>query len=135
MKHLFQKGSIGIWSLPQTLFHTYEFPTILGRQLAQELLGTLNDKYEMELDDNELTEWQTNKKELLVMKPYDSRWLHTAFAVDWIEDNHNNWMKLANKFLETSKHTPTEQDIVRNLKSLLNEPEILVDLALTTGIF
>lgn len=44
-------------------------------------------------------------------------------------------MKLADKFLETSKHTPTERDIVGNLKSLLNEPEILVDLALTAGFF
>jgi hypothetical protein len=62
----------------------------------------------MELDNNELTEWQTNKKELLVMKPDDSRWLYTAFAVDRIKNNHDNWMKLADKFLESSKHMPTE---------------------------
>jgi hypothetical protein len=31
MKHLFQKGSVGIWSLPQMLFLTYEFQSILGR--------------------------------------------------------------------------------------------------------
>jgi hypothetical protein len=135
MKHLFQKGSIGIRSLRQMLFLTYEFQSTLGRPLARELLGTLNDKYKMELDDNELTKWQTNKKELLVMKPDNSRWLYTAFAVDWIKNNHDNWIKLADKFLETSKHMPTERDIVRNLKSLLNEPEILVNLALTAGFF
>ncbi len=38
-------------------------------------------------------------------------------------------------FLETSKNTPTEWDIVRNLKSLLNKPEILINLALTPGFF
>jgi hypothetical protein len=135
MKHLFQKGSVGIRSLPQMLFLTYEFQSILERRLARELLGTLNDEYEMELDDDELTKWQTNKKELLVTKPDDSSWLYTAFAVDRIENNRDNWIKLADKFLETSKHTPTERDIVGNLKSLLNEPEILVDLALTAGFF
>jgi hypothetical protein len=95
----------------------------------------LNDEYEMELDDDELTEWQTNRKELLVTKPDDSRWLYTVFAIDWIKNNYDNWIKLANTFLETSQHTPTEQDIVGNLKSLMNEPEILIDLALTAGFF
>jgi hypothetical protein len=76
--------------------------------MARKLLGTLNDEYEMELDEDELTEWQANKKKLLVTKPDDSRWLYTAFAVDWIENNCNNWMQLANKFLKTSKHMPTE---------------------------
>jgi hypothetical protein len=73
MKHLFQKDSIGIWSFTQMLFLTWEFQSILGRWLSRELLGTLNDEYEMELDDNELTEWQTNKKKLLVTKPDDLR--------------------------------------------------------------
>jgi hypothetical protein len=63
------------------------------------LLGTLNDKYELELDDNELTEWQTNKKELLVMKPDDLRWLYTAFAVDRIKNNRDNWKNLLISFL------------------------------------
>jgi hypothetical protein len=31
MKHLFQKGAVGIWSLPQMLFLSYEFQSILGR--------------------------------------------------------------------------------------------------------
>jgi hypothetical protein len=81
------------------LFLTYEFQSILGRRLARELLGTLNDKYELELDDNELTEWQTNKKELLVMKPDDLRWLYTAFAVDRIKNNRDNWKNLLISFL------------------------------------
>jgi hypothetical protein len=62
----------------------------------------------MELDDDELTKWQTNKKELLVMKPDNLRWLYTAFAIDRIKNNCDNWIKLANKFLETSQHLPTE---------------------------
>jgi hypothetical protein len=45
----------------------------------------------MELDDDELTEWQTNKKELFVMKPDDSRWLYTAFAIDRIKNNRDYW--------------------------------------------
>ncbi len=81
MKRLFQKGSVGVQSLPQMLFLTYKFQSILGRWLARELLGTLNDEYKMELDEDELTKWQAKKKELLVMKPDDSRWLYTAFAI------------------------------------------------------
>ena len=99
------------------------------------MLGTLNDEYEIELDEDELTEWQANKKEMLVTKPDDSRWLYTAFAIDWMEHNINNWMKLTDKFLENPKHTPTERDIVGNLKSLMGEPEILIDLTLTAGFF
>jgi hypothetical protein len=53
----------------------------------------------MELDDDELTEWQTNKKELLVMKPDDSRWLYTAFAIDQIKNNRDNWINLPISFL------------------------------------
>jgi hypothetical protein len=53
----------------------------------------------MELDDDELTEWQTNKKELLVTKPDDSRWLYTAFAVDRIKNNRDNWKNLLISFL------------------------------------
>jgi hypothetical protein len=53
----------------------------------------------MELDDDELTEWQTNKKELLVMKPDDLRWLYTAFAVDQIKNNRDSWINLPISFL------------------------------------
>ena len=139
MKHLFEKGSVGIRSLPQMLFLGNEFQqTVLGRRLTRELLDELKGQYELELDEIELTVWQVETAkhpEMLLMKPDDARWLYTAFAVDRLERNLEPWKRLADSFLESGKHTATERDIVGNFKSLLVEPEVLVDLSLTAGFF
>jgi hypothetical protein len=94
--------------------------------------------YELELDEDELEEWQTkmkDHKEMLLMKPDDARWMYTAFAVNRLERNLELWKTLADKYLESKIHTPTEKDIIGNFISLMEEPEVLVDLALTAGFF
>jgi hypothetical protein len=139
MKHLFRKGAVNVRSLPQMLFLGNEFQqTILGRRMTRELLDSVREMYELELDEDEIEEWQAkmkDHKEMLLMKPDDARWMYTAFAVDRLERNLELWKTLADKYLESKIHTPTEKDIVGNFISLMEEPEVLVDLALTAGFF
>jgi hypothetical protein len=72
-------------------------------------------------------------KEMPLMKPNDARWMYTAFAVNRLEQNLELWKTLADKYLESKFHTPTEKDIIGNFFSLMEEPEVLIDLALTAG--
>jgi hypothetical protein len=101
MKHLFQKARFRWHSelTPNALPHLQI--SVYTMEKARELLGTLNDEYEMELDEDELTEWQANKKKLLVTKPDNLRWLYTACAIDQIKNNYDNWMKLATGFFRS----------------------------------
>lgn len=140
MKHLYESGTVGIRSMPQCVFlgHLIQ-EDVLGRRLSRESLDELWEKCQIEMDEDEDENRERLRQaaehpDMLLKKPDDSRWLYTAFAVDRLERNFDLWYTLADKFLET-KHTQTQRDIVSNFKSLLDEPEILVDLALTAGFF
>ena len=92
-----------------------------------------------EVDENTLIEWfkeLTEKKEdLLQMKPDDGRWWYTAVAAVRLARNRLLWIQLTDSYLEKEHLTPVQRDIAGNLKSMLDEPEILADLYLLACFF
>jgi hypothetical protein len=106
--------------------------------MTRELLGELEASFQLELDEEELTAWLSEVAKYpdkLVEKPDDSRWLYTAVAIDRLYRYLDLWRNLLDKCLSMEKLTSMERDIVGNLKSLLHEPKVLIDLSLTAAFF
>jgi hypothetical protein len=137
MKHVFGAGGVGTRNIAQLLFLAYTVQSSLGRRMTRELLDEMKDSGH-DLSEEDFLAWIKELKanpDMLLTMPNDARWWYTAIAVDRLMRNLHLWKKLAKEYNSQSNLTTTERDIGGNFVSLLEEPEVMVDLALLAGFF
>jgi hypothetical protein len=121
------------------LFLAYTVQSSLGRRMTRELLDDLKDNNEHhDLSEEDFLAWIKELKDnpdMLLTMPNDARWWYTAMAVDRLMRNLHLWKTLATQYVSQSDLTPVERDIGGNFVSLLEEPEVMVDLAFLAGFF
>jgi hypothetical protein len=138
MKHVFGAGGVGTRNIAQLLFLAYTVQSSLGRRMTRELLNDLKDNYEHDLSEEDFMAWMTelnDNPDMLLTMPNDARWWYTAMAVDRLMRNLHLWKRLAKQYVSQSNLTPVERDVGGNFVSLLEQPEVMVDLALLAGFF
>ena len=81
--------------------------------MTRELLTEAREMalFDDDISDKESDQWLEsvkNKEKLLQLKPDDSRWWYTGFAVDRLVKNRQLWLLLLEAFLAKADITPTE---------------------------